>query len=77
MASLLDRGRGALVDAGPAVDAFGLIDDGNFVNGYGAGRADVRACSAADALRFVYCNHFNYLREPIDGTLFKIYDKYV
>jgi hypothetical protein len=71
MASLLDRRRGALVDAGPAVDAFGLIDDGNVVNGYGAGRTDVRACSAAYALRLIDGDHIIPQKRANIGPIFK------
>jgi hypothetical protein len=57
--SLGDSGRGALVDAGSAVDAFGCIDHGDIVAGDGALGADIDACSACDALGLVNSNHLD------------------
>ena len=57
----LDSGRGALVDAGAAVDAFGSIDDGDVVNGDRIVGARIGADAAAHALGLFDCNHFDYL----------------
>jgi hypothetical protein len=57
----LESGRGALVDASAAVNAFGSVDDGDVVNSDGVVGADVSAGSASDTLRLFYCNHFDYL----------------
>ena len=48
----------ALVDAGSAVDAFGLVDGGHVIDGDSAGGTDVRAGSASDTLRLFDSYHW-------------------
>ena len=57
----LESGRGALVDAGSAVDALGCIDDGDVVDGDRFVGADVGAGAASDTLGFFNGYHSYYL----------------
>ena len=61
MVRSLDSGRGALVDAGTAVNAFGSVDDSDVVNGDSIVGARVGASSATDTLGLFDGYHLDYL----------------
>ena len=61
VSSSLDGGRGALVDACSAVDAFSGIDNSDIIAGDCSLGADIDACSACDTLRLFNGYHCDNL----------------